>query len=298
LAALLTLFAALCLGPMSVRLDQARWPTRAPRAAVVLWQALRVGGAVAMIAAGLAVAVARFRAGLVTGVDKLVHTVTSGHPLAGLDVPEALGLTLAADVAIVLLAVALVMMVRTARIRAHHRRLLDLVSVEWPRPHGTHLLDHPRATAYCLPGLRPRIVLSRGAVQLLESNELAAVVEHERGHAHEHHGLVMTSLSSFTQPLRWIPYARRAPVAVASLLEMPADDFAARHHDPEVLASALVRLGSDAYKPRFSFCATSTAVSERVMRLLDGQRSSKGAALGAGCLALVAVAAPLLAVFA
>jgi Zn-dependent protease with chaperone function len=211
-------------------------------------------------------------------------------------VPEALGLTLAADVGIALLMVAVTMMARTIRIRAQHRRVLDLVSAECEQEAGTLLLDHPRPTAYCLPGLRPRIVVSKGTVQILRSTELAAVVAHERGHAHEHHGLVMMSLSSFSQPIRWVPYAKRAPVAVGALLEMSADDFAARHHDPKVLASALVRMGSATHQPTFAFCASSTALTERVRRLVEEQRSSKAIALAAGGAAAVVLAVPLLAV--
>ena len=48
-----------------------------------------------------------------------------------------------------------------------------------------------RAVAYCLPGLRPRIVLSDGTLGLLGRDELSAVIHRERGHAQEHHGQVM-----------------------------------------------------------------------------------------------------------
>ncbi len=63
---------------------------------------------------------------------------------------------------IVLCVVFGVVTMRTVRQRARHRRLLDLVTHETPEYPGTEFLADRRAVAYCLPGLRPRIVLSEG----------------------------------------------------------------------------------------------------------------------------------------
>jgi hypothetical protein len=295
LAVLLIVLSVLCLGPMSVWLERVTWAQRAPKAGVLLWQALGLGGGLSAIGAGLAVAVARFRVGFFPGLGELVDKVIGGHPLAGLGLSEALGLTLAADVAIVLAFTVTTLAFRIVRTRARHRRLLDLVSIRTTRTDGTVLLDHPSAAAYCVPGIRPRIVLSVGAVDLLGSTELSAVVEHERGHAHEHHGLVLLPLVAMTEPLRWIPYARYAPRAVTILLEMAADDYAARRHDPAVLASALVRMGTARFAPRFALCAAAGAVDLRVTRLLAEGRTSRAVALGSVGCALVLVAAPVLA---
>ncbi|HEY3940920.1 MAG TPA: M56 family metallopeptidase [Acidimicrobiales bacterium] len=293
-ATALAFASALCVGPVSIWLDRASWTARAPRAAVVLWQSIGLSGALGAIGAGLAVATARFGVGVGPGTRELVDKVVDGRPLSGLGLPDALGLTLAVDVAIVLAAVVGIVVWRTVRTRSRHRRILDLVRVDGQRADGAILLDDPRATAYCLPGLRPRIVVSSGAIDLLASTELAAVVEHERGHAHERHGLVMLSLASLTEPVRWIPYARRAPRAVATLLEMAADDFATRRHEPLVLAAALVRMGEDHLGPRFTFCAGATAVPARVARLLADSRGSKRTALLASVAAGFVVAVPVL----
>ena len=287
-----------CMGPGAIWLDRARWTSRAPRAAVVLWQAMGVTGAVAAIGAGLAVAVARYGVGFRAGLEHLGAGLVDGHPLTGLGLPDALGLTLAADVAIVLVAVAVITMVRTVRARARHRMLVDLVSVETEQAAGALVLDHPKATAYCLPGIRPRIVISAGALRILRSSELAAVVEHERGHACEHHGLVMLPLTSLGEPLRWIPYARRAPVAVATLLEMAADDYSARQHDRRDLARALVQMGTAVTAPACAFAAGGTSVPARVQRLLADDppaRLMAGAVLGGAALLVVLPFAALLA---
>jgi len=287
-----------CLGPGSSWLAAARWTSRAPRAAVVLWQAIGVTGAVAAIGAGLAVAVVRFGVGFRAGLGDLAAGLVDGHPLSGLGLPDALGLTLAADVAIVLATVVAITMVRTVRARARHRRVLDLVGIGSEEAAGALLLDHPKATAYCLPGIRPRIVVSAGALRLLHSSELAAVIEHERGHACEHHGLVMLPLTSLVEPLRWIPYARLAPTAVGLLLEMAADDYSARQHDRHDLARALVRMGTAMAAPECAFAAAGISVPARVQRLLTEDTTSRAAATAAVCAASVLLLAPFAALLA
>lgn len=292
-AVLLVLISISFLGPGSALLDRARWTSRAPRAAVWLWLCMGTAGAASAIGAGLALAAIRYHAGLVGGLGHLWHGVLHGGPLAGLGLPDALGLTLAADIAVVLAAVAGASVLRTARARARHRRLLDLVGSGAGAPGDAVLLDHPGATAYCLPGIRPRIVVSAGALALLEEEELAAVLDHERGHAHAHHGLVLLPVTTFGALLRWLPFARRAPRAVAALLEMAADDYAARHHDPRHLASALVQMTTAGSVPACSLAVAATAVPARVRRLLDARRSSRPLAAAAGLGAVLAVAVPL-----
>lgn len=292
-AVLLAVVSVACFGPVSAWLDRARWTSLAPRAAVVLWQSVGLAGGVSALSAGLAVAVVRFHSGFLPGLAQLVQGLLDGHPLAGIGLPDALGLTLAVDIAVVMAGVALASMVRTLRARAHHRHLLDLVSTGTERAPGAVLLNHPRATAYYLPGLRPRIVISAGTLRLLQREELAAVLEHERGHAQERHGLVMLPLTSFGELLRWIPYACRAPRAVATLLEMAADDYAARQHDPRHLASALVQMTTSSAPPACTFAAASTAVPARIHRLLDARRTSRRVAVAACLGAALAVALPL-----
>ena len=102
----------------------------------------------------------------------------------------------------------------------------------------------------------------------------------------------MLPMTGLTEPLRWIPYARLAPRAVAGLLEMAADDHAARRHAPSSLASALVALSTSA-APRCAFALASHGVTVRVQRLIASDRTSKGTAIAAGLLCTVAVFAPL-----
>jgi bla regulator protein blaR1 len=299
-AAALAVCCVVLFGPVPVLVARARWPTRAPRAAVALWQTIGLAGSCAAIGAGLAVAVAPLHSSLSAGVARLVEDALAGHPLAGLGLYEALGLTLATDVAVVLGGGLVVTLVRTLRSRARHRRVLDLVSEQSDLLPGTMLLDHPRAVAYCVPGLRPRIVLSYGTLGALGSKEIDAVVAHERGHTHARHDLVMLPFASLLDLLHWLPYARLAPVAVAGLLEMAADDFACRFHHRRTVAFALVHLVT-AGAGSASACtlgATDSAVVPRVRRLLETTGNSRAAGLIALAAAGAVLAAPLVAMMA
>jgi len=215
------------------------------------------------------------------------------HPLAGISISEALGLTLAVDVSLVIVGGLVLTLIRTVHIRARHRRLLDLVGRAVAQVPGTVILDHPRPAAYYLPGLRSRIVISSGTLRLLNPSELAAVVSHEQGHARERHGLLMLPFASLAHLFSWIPYSRRAPAAVARLVELAADDHAARRHDPLALASALAHIATTNYVPACAFGAGGRNVSDRVQRLLLDSRTSRPVALATAALSTVVMTIPL-----
>ena len=292
-ACLLAALSVALLGPVSSALSRAAWVERAPRAAVFLWQCIGLGAIFSGIGAGLALAVSRYRLGLAGGTRQLIDGIFSGHALRGLGLYDALGLTLAADLLIVLCVVIGVVTMRNVRIRARHRRLLDLVTYEAPEYPGTEFLTDERAVAYCLPGLRPRIVLSDGTRQLLADEKLWAVIHHERGHAHEHHGLVMFPMLGLRKALGWMPYARLAPTSMALLLEMAADDFSSRRTGRYPLAAALVEMSSAGWAPSCGLALAGSGVVSRVSRLTCGRPTSKRAASLALGLGIGALLVPL-----
>jgi hypothetical protein len=268
-------------GPAGVCLDRASWPRRAPRAALALWQAIGVTGALASVGAGLALAVEPLHVGLIAGVGELLRGASGGHPLPIKGMYEAFGLTLWANVVAVLVAGVAVTATRTLASRRRHRILLDLVSLRSDQAPGAVLLNDSRATAYCLPGRRSRIVVSAGALDLLDREALAAVVDHERGHVHERHHLFLLPFASMIEMLEWMPYVSRAPRAVRTLLEMAADDYATRLHPPLVLASAPVRMVHPSAVPTCAFGASSGSVAVRVRKLLDSDGTSRAVAAAA-----------------
>ena len=292
-AGFLAVLSVVLLGPLSKWLSQAAWASRAPRAAVLCWQCIGLSAIAAGIGAGLSVAVARYQVGFVGGVRELADSLFSGHPLEGLGLYEALALTLVADLGIVLAVIFGSLVVRTVRSRARHRRLLDLVAHQSLAYPGTDLISDRRTVAYCVPGVHPRIVLSEGTLRLLGPREIAAVVEHERGHVHERHGLVMLPLLGLKNVFRWIPYARLATREIGALLEMSADDYSARRCDPLTLAGALVDMAASGCAPRCALSAAGSDVPRRVRRLLSSSRNSKRTAVASGLLAGAVLALPL-----
>ncbi|HTU39097.1 MAG TPA: M56 family metallopeptidase [Acidimicrobiales bacterium] len=291
-AALLAATAVVLLGPASALLARARWVETAPRAAVGLWQTIGISALLSGAGSGLCVATERYHAGFVGGLGRLFEGLTSGRPLEGLGLPDALGLTLAADLAVVLVCLLGAVTIRTVRTRARHRHLVDLLS---RRRHdsGAAVLDVRAAVAYCIPGIKPRIVVSEGALDLLDKTEVDAVLAHERGHAHERHGLVMLPLVGISKVFGFVPYARLAPPAVAALLEMAADDYAVRRQDRNALVSALVSMATAGALPACSFALTGGSVSRRVERLVRPSTSSARTVLAASGAALALLALPL-----
>jgi Zn-dependent protease with chaperone function len=134
--------------------------------------------------------------------------------------------------------------VRTLRARHRNRVLVDLVATRNPLLPGTRVVDHDVPLAYCLPGLRPRVVLSRGVLDLLREDEVRAVLAHEDAHVVQRHDLVVLPFAAFGATFPRLRPVRTASEQVALLVEMLADDRAVRAHPPQVLARALVKVGT------------------------------------------------------
>jgi Zn-dependent protease with chaperone function len=130
------------------------------------------------------------------------------------------------------------------RDRRRHRALLNLLAHGDPKVPGALVVDHPAAAAYCVPGLRSRIVISAGALDLLDQAELAAVLAHERAHLRERHDLVLLPFTALGRAFPWSVLAQRSYASVALLVEMLADDHAARQRPARELVTALIRVGA------------------------------------------------------
>jgi Zn-dependent protease with chaperone function len=109
---------------------------------------------------------------------------------------------------------------------------------------GLRILDHPVAVAYCVPGVRhARVVVSRGLLTTLGPRELRAVLAHEDAHVTGRHDLVIQPFIAWQQTFPFLRPAWEATAAVSLLVEMLADDAAARRTSGSTLARALAQLG-------------------------------------------------------
>ncbi|TWP35747.1 M56 family metallopeptidase [Leekyejoonella antrihumi] len=227
-------------GPVSAALARADWPARAPRAALLLWQAVGLGGGLGVLTAGMTLAAGSLDRRWLPGVLAVPSHWSRLGPAGWL------GVAVTGGVGAWLAAATGTSAVRVATTRRAHRRFLDAIA-DARRVHAAddhtdlkvRLVDHPTAMAYCLPGIRPQIVLSRGALDTLSPGELTAVLAHEQAHARGRHDLVIQPFIAWSKTFPFLPTAARSVTAVRLLVEMLADDAALHHCPPSDLQQAL-----------------------------------------------------------
>lgn len=258
----LLVFGVLLAEPVSRALARARWPARDPVGGLLVWQAVGLAGGLALLGAGV-----------VYGLAPLGGSVPAALAALGPDSPGRLGpLHVAALVAALLLALRLVgvlaaITVRTLRARRRHRDLLDVLGTPWPAAPGARVLDHPVPVAYCLPGLRSRLVLSAGVLAALTPAGVRAVLAHERTHLRERHDLVVLPFVAWGATAPFVRGMVCAQLAVAALIEMRADDVAATRAEPAELVGALRTMGGAA--PAAALSSFTTALDRRLDRITD-----------------------------
>ena len=161
------------------------------------------------------------------------------------------------------------------------------------------VLDTPQPAVYCVPGRPATIVLTTGALAVLDEPQLLAVLAHEHAHLAGRHHLLVTLGKAARAGFPGVPLFTRGADEVARLAEMRADDVAAGHSGRVTLLRALVAMGTGQplTAPSAALAATGGAVTARVRRLLDppsgASRACHGLAL-AGVLAALAAVSVLL----
>jgi Zn-dependent protease with chaperone function len=290
-------------------LVQASWPRRSPAAAILLWQALGLASGLAAVGTLIGLAMPASNIGVVRSVLRAGALLRAGDVfrLTGMfggqgGIPTAVfavrltclaaGLVLLALLCWVLVAVS----VAAVQARRRQRALLTLLAHGDPKVPGALVVDYPSAAAYCLPGLRSKIVVSVGTLELLGRGELAAVLAHERAHLRERHDLVLLPFTALRRAFPRSVTCTDAHRAVALLVEMLADDRALRGRPTRELVSALVRFGTAGAcpAPAGALAAGEGEVAARVTRLLQPMRPLPTAVILAICLAsALLVAAPI-----
>ena len=275
-------FAVLALaltGPVPALLARASWPLRAPRAAVVLWQAIALAAVLSAFSVGLSIV-----------------ALTVRRPISALGQPLWLAAvvvfatTLLIGARLVVAAVAVA--VGTRRRRARHRMVVDLVGA--CRHDDVRVLGVREPMAYCLPGMRSRVVLSRGALDVLTEPEVAAILRHERAHLRARHDLVLEAFIAVHTAFPKFVRSGSALAAVRLLVELLADDAAVRVAGPHPLARALVACAA-APTPAGALAAGGPTTVIRVQRL-SGLPNSRLLGLAAYLAAAAILILPTIAV--
>jgi hypothetical protein len=143
---------------------------------------------------------------------------------------------------------------------------------------------------------RPKVVVSAGALLQLDDDELAAGLDHERGHIARRHRYMLVFAELCRGVGRIVPGAVHASRQLAFHLERDADQWALRRHDRLALASAICKAAST--QPLDAVVASAslsgTGAPERLGQLVDGStapvRGARAMMLNAAAAAMVCAA--------
>ena len=252
-------------------LHRRHWVDRAPRLAILAWQASSVG----LISALLLLAVLPLAPVTDIGVD-LVHLVHAcGTALTSHDVGVA---------EVVLLVVAFAVLLALCRIgwrqarvnrraRRQQRELIDLVTTPLNGNGPTAcLLEHETPLAYCVPGRGPRIVVTTGARDALTRTALELVLRHEQAHLRGRHHLLLLWARVLRTALP-LPVFRTGEAEIAQLVEMLADDAVLEPAERRSLAHAVLALGGPGPAGALGVGIGARGAERRVARLLGLPRA-------------------------
>jgi Zn-dependent protease with chaperone function len=232
---------------------------RAPRPALLGWQAVSLAAVLSAVsAAPLAVHVLVLEGSLQGDLDRSGWAEWAALPALVLS-----GLVLGR-----LLWSGHLVGTRLRSARRRHRLLVDALGEAVDDE--VRVLAHPTPTAYCLPGLRRRVVLTEGTLSTLPADELEAVLAHERAHLRARHDLV---IEFFTVLHQSAPARLQAPEAlreVRLLVEVLADRAARRATGPVPVARALVALAGASH-PETALAASADPGATRARMALLAQ---------------------------
>jgi hypothetical protein len=179
--------------------------------------------------------------------------------------PASLLVLVLGSVAVATVVLSVRAVVRQLRAGRRFERGLELLG-PLPGVPRAHVVADDEPQAFCIGLLRPRIYISRAALELLGDDERAAVLAHESHHARRRDPLRLLVARALADGLFFLPAVRRLPERYAALAELAADQGAtAGAGGRRALASALL-----AFDEHPSPAAVGIA-PERVEHLL-GQR--------------------------
>ncbi|GAA2016989.1 M56 family metallopeptidase [Terrabacter terrae] len=257
LVASLVVLAVLLAWPVPRALARATALRRAPRAALVLWQSTAVAAVLAaLLAAPAAIPAA---VGRQMRLSEQWPVLAIAAALSGM---VAVRLLLSAD--------RVGRNLRAARRR--HRDLVDLLGVpgEGADRH-MRVLEHTTPTAYCVPGVRRRVVLTQGTLERLQPDELSAVIAHERAHLAARHDLVMEFFTVVHEAMPGFLRCDAALLEVHLLIEVLADRAAVRRAGPVSTGRAIVAMAGGTGPAGSMAMGGGTRVATARIGLLDAQ---------------------------
>jgi Zn-dependent protease with chaperone function len=248
-----------------------------PRLGVAAWLSA-ITGALLAWAAAVTILVAAGVRGLSNSSAMMFCLKLVGLPAAAPSPLSMAGLIVAGLVASAVVTVKVTRAVLRLRLRSReHARAARVVGVPTGRP-DVFMVTADRPAAYCVVGRPHAIVVTSAAVETLDETQLAAVLAHEDAHLSGNHHHLLMVLRALAASLPLLPLFTRGAVQVADLLEMCADDSAARRHGTRPLIAGMIMLAGSAPSPVAGMAVAANAVIARVTRLMDpAQRGTRWA---------------------
>jgi len=160
---------------------------------------------------------------------------------------------------------------------------------------GAVIIDSPEPAAYCLPhpggGM---VVLTTAARAALSPRELGAVLAHERAHLRGRHHMIIGIGHTLARAMSAVGLFHELGRQVPRLLEMRADDAAARTCGRATVAAAIAALGGRGV-PAGALGVGGPTATVRVMRLAAGRSGRRRGRLALAGMSLVLMVGPYLA---
>jgi Zn-dependent protease with chaperone function len=158
-------------------------------------------------------------------------------------------------------------LMKASRQRSEHLSGLHLVGRP-SRRLGATIVDWPQPLVYCLPARPGVVVISSAALRVLSARQLRAVLEHERAHLDGGHATITTVAHGVSRALPQLPLFAQFGRHIAGLLEMCADDRAARRFGRRTVAQALGAMAPVSI-PAGALGMAGASVVERAQRLVE-----------------------------
>ncbi|CDZ89531.1 M56 family metallopeptidase [Rhodococcus ruber] len=158
------------------------------------------------------------------------------------------------------------------RARTHaHARMARIIGHRVPGIDAV-IVEAPERVAYCVTGRPSAIVVTSAALDALDEHQLGAVLAHERAHLTGRHPQLLALIRGLAAALPRMTLFRLGATEIARLLEMCADDAAARTHGSATLLGGLLALSGAHPVPSGTLGATSVDVLTRAGRLTSHPR--------------------------
>ena len=151
------------------------------------------------------------------------------------------------------------------------------------------VIDAPEPAAYCIAGRPHAVVITSAALATLTKPQLEAILAHERAHLDGRHPEIVAVARSLAKTFPGLRLMTEGAHHISRLLEMCADDAAAREHGRQPILDGILALTGATPVPSGAMGAAGVAVLARAERLADARDAGFGrSALTAAVIAMTA----------